>query len=405
MKNTRKANLRVKGGFFWGKRADKSPADNVKDFDNLWIDRIDPKTQNFYVYNANTYWPGWTNPGMMPQKNYPWRNGSRVDNLQWRNFEQCPILGEQIIMDSNGAVYVGKVVRCGDQITLVDGRVLNTSTSTTFGEVTIPKGSRWRYKGAKSLELPPAPPPTSGTFDRPIPYTGQIIIVTKQTTQNGKQNVSEYSGVLKKCERQQDGYSTKYILTLGNAYNITKNKFVADVNGKIIQYEDKYFIPKATFTMRTDRNDRWELLTVYQNNSGYNSDIQREFRKRHQVHDLVPFSKATPPIGSEIYVSGTNKQVGNVSSIENNVLVLTNACHYYYNQTYKCDSLGTITIEVDDATWIYLDELETENQKRIRGARNLAQVSPAPAPLPLAPAGGTRRKMRKRKTQNGHMMT
>ena len=438
MKNTRKKNIQVKrGGFFWSKNASKSPADNVKDFDNLWIDRIDPTTGKFYEYNADTYWPGKTNPGMMPEK-YTWSDGGKR-TLVWRDFEQGPKEGEQIIMVSNGTVYIGKVVGVNrDGITLADGRALTSPTPTTFvTEVISTNASKWRYKGAKSLEPAPAPIPKSGNFYKAIPkeYNYQIIIVTK--------NGGQYSGVLKECNVVQPYGTSPYIsLTLGNAYNITKQRFVAEVNGQIMEYPDKNLYKNPSFTMRAKPNDSWELLAVYKNNSGYNSDIQREFRKRHQIYDSVAFSTATPPIGSEILVysnKGMSKYVskyviGNVSSIENNVLALTNACNYYADtqpDTFKCDSLGTINIEFDRYdTWIHLDELNPINQQRIKRVRPpalapplapaLAPAPPAPlaplapplappappapplAPLapPPAPAGGARRKKsRKKKTR------
>ena len=60
------------GGRFFMVNKDKSPADNLKDFDRYWIGRIDPGTGKFYEYDPDTYYPGWTNPGMIPKKMSSW---------------------------------------------------------------------------------------------------------------------------------------------------------------------------------------------------------------------------------------------------------------------------------------------------------------------------------------------
>lgn len=182
---TRKNRKNTRGGLFGIRLQDKTEADNVKDFDNRWLGHIDPQTRKEYEYDANTYWPGKTNPGMRP-KSGQWKDRKTV----WRTFatfdDRPEGFARIVVLTATAKTYIGQMrgIRSSDgvqTIHLVDVYIPEQRMTIPVLDVQLHRGDRWRYKGVLTTEPEPHPAPPQTIVPDDRMYANKVLQINPRS--------------------------------------------------------------------------------------------------------------------------------------------------------------------------------------------------------------------------------
>ena len=177
---------RTRGGFFRSINEQKSPADNLKDFDRYWIGRTTPEGGLYIVYDPNTYYPGWTNPGMMPTKMNSWGR-PQPETRNFQSISDFPEMNKKVAVNTYGGTYIGtvdsKMMMNNNygRITLLDAYSSNTNKLEKRVDIDVTPFDSWRPINASFREQTPSAPPGSQLAPAPaprsMPAVGAIITV------------------------------------------------------------------------------------------------------------------------------------------------------------------------------------------------------------------------------------